>query len=610
MNVNKLESDKISDPPNNTPSQSEEEENSASYGGKECTMCNYVPESIIFLSCEHIICLICAAKLILSGSEDKDFDFSEVECGICHEVTDLSKEVQETLLEFLNNGNIEFESDEEEEDEEEEAESDQEEKEDENQDQSQENKEVDIEEEVKKEMHSELSKSERHEEEDNIEQQENESEEEECEISEEEEEEEKDSGNNELSVSFACQNHIGEEYTFYNMKLKTLYCNQCLLNEKINQTDMDSVKPLKKCFPEILQNFQDMLNKVEVCKNLLENKHKNFEIRKSNAKTQSQSYIKKYDIITNELIDQLKDIKNRSMKKLENMSEEMITQLQDKESDYEAKIDYFNAIMEQISEFKKNSENPEEEIFSFFFANQHKIYEALDEEKQEDQEKAEKIVFNEFETRLKEEYNSLLRLNYQDVRSKADQCLSKLNTKVTTLLTQNDKNDMNESIHQSYKTSRNITHNSSRFYREPELKERPNYSKFLQKIRQQSASFKERPQSVDPERNNNHTRVNTRSRLANLPHELASNNIFASYFNRPTEDKRSYNLQKKLDLEKKLKLFEFRSKKDDFLTSGKTVVNFRKNKQDSLSYKLDQLKNQLRMRSNRPSLNYSIKMND
>lgn len=36
-----------------------------SFIGKSCAVCNVVPDSIIYLSCDHIICLICAAKAIL-----------------------------------------------------------------------------------------------------------------------------------------------------------------------------------------------------------------------------------------------------------------------------------------------------------------------------------------------------------------------------------------------------------------------------------------------------------------------------------------------------------------------------------------------------------------
>lgn len=72
-----------------------------SYDGKECGVCKDIPESIIYLSCDHIICLVCAAKSILSNDNSDDIDFSKIVCLICGESTLLSKEVQETLCEFL-----------------------------------------------------------------------------------------------------------------------------------------------------------------------------------------------------------------------------------------------------------------------------------------------------------------------------------------------------------------------------------------------------------------------------------------------------------------------------------------------------------------------------
>lgn len=52
------------------------EEDEESYEGKECAICKDVPESIIYLSCDHIICLVCAAKSILSNENSEEIDFS------------------------------------------------------------------------------------------------------------------------------------------------------------------------------------------------------------------------------------------------------------------------------------------------------------------------------------------------------------------------------------------------------------------------------------------------------------------------------------------------------------------------------------------------------
>lgn len=79
-----------------------------SYEGKECSVCKDVPESIIYLSCEHIICLVCAAKAILYNESQEEIDISQIICLICGESTGLSQEVQKTLCEFITEENLQL----------------------------------------------------------------------------------------------------------------------------------------------------------------------------------------------------------------------------------------------------------------------------------------------------------------------------------------------------------------------------------------------------------------------------------------------------------------------------------------------------------------------
>ena len=71
---------------------------------RECEMCRDIPEQVIHLSCEHIICLECSAKLIFQNKNMEEIDLTEIKCGICQENTMLSEEVQETIVDFLNKG--------------------------------------------------------------------------------------------------------------------------------------------------------------------------------------------------------------------------------------------------------------------------------------------------------------------------------------------------------------------------------------------------------------------------------------------------------------------------------------------------------------------------
>jgi len=63
------------------------------FEGKECCICKDIPDSIIFLSCNHIICLVCAARSILAEDDNNDIDFSKIVCEICGENTVLNQEV-------------------------------------------------------------------------------------------------------------------------------------------------------------------------------------------------------------------------------------------------------------------------------------------------------------------------------------------------------------------------------------------------------------------------------------------------------------------------------------------------------------------------------------
>ena len=57
------------------------------------------------------------------------------------------------------------------------------------------------------------------------------------------------------------------------------------MEEEKNFIDMSNVKSLKKSLPEILHTFQDMVNRVEMTKNLLENRKSDQEIRKESCRT-------------------------------------------------------------------------------------------------------------------------------------------------------------------------------------------------------------------------------------------------------------------------------------------------------------------------------------
>ena len=66
-------------------------ENEDSIEERECSICQDIPEKVIHLSCEHIVCLNCATKLIFSDKNMNEVELSEIQCGVCNEVTPLSE---------------------------------------------------------------------------------------------------------------------------------------------------------------------------------------------------------------------------------------------------------------------------------------------------------------------------------------------------------------------------------------------------------------------------------------------------------------------------------------------------------------------------------------
>lgn len=53
------------------------------------------------------------------------------------------------------------------------------------------------------------------------------------------------------TIIFSCQNHSNEEYQYYDAVRRKLFCPQCLLMEP-RESDFRQIKPLKRCFPELL----------------------------------------------------------------------------------------------------------------------------------------------------------------------------------------------------------------------------------------------------------------------------------------------------------------------------------------------------------------------
>lgn len=701
----------------------DEVENEESVGGKECGMCHDVPESIIYLSCEHIVCLVCAAKLILSGiGENQPINLSEVVCGICQETTVLSVEVQETLIEFLNQQEFDDEEeageDEMGENKSRHSEPSKGESEDHSMkvksERSVQNKEKVTEpKEMKDSMRrekearggktdtgvanskfgdrlrnddassardretakakdpkranasgdtkssmnkgkaspvskvasrdksdiimpsknadvpqqksltqiSERSRTDQKRKQVSNQRTENEADETD-EINEEAEhqaDQNQDEEPSDFLTTFYCVKHVDEEYTYYNPTKKALFCAQCLISEVDSKEELSLVRPLKKCLPEILQNFQDMLNDIEVQKSLLENKRKDFEIRKEGAKVQAVSMAKKLELAFDEILDYVQEVKMSSLKALEMRNRALLNDLEGKENAIEERSNFFSGVLEEVTNLRQNSQAPEEELFVFFFANQEKISKALLNESSQGADcEMMKVnrVFDDFMAKTKQEQARQCRLGQEAIRDKLVKNITALGgvsvselaeaapvpqSKLAALLTAElGKDPLNKTMNPT------AGKNTGSMLAVPESE---NSNKFVNQQMQQQPQSQLASNSVTAQPAQQSKRLNTSSgtetytqfveKVRNLP-SRANNSVDVPkytaqirglsrggqatptptteqpFFSRDytstnyfkTVTKNNYNLEKKMELEQKLKFFDLKSRKDDANQSG------------------------------------------
>lgn len=476
--------------------------------GQECSNCTTVPENIIFLGCNHAICLKCVAHFIIEeqAETDSEIDFTEFGCKVCGEVTEFSKDIQQSLYELVDQQNGDAE--------------------------------------------------------------------------EEEEEEEENSITDDSDSFLICKNHYGEQYTMYNSKSKSLYCNQCLLDARMERSDISFIKPLKKCLPEIFQNFQDLLNKANVCKNIIENKHKNYDILKENAKTQAQLVIRRFEIAADEFINRLQDQKTVLLNQLEDKSNEFIRKLEEREVNYTSSLDYFKNISTEINELHDNNENSEEEVLGYYFNNKQRIIKAIAEQQEETEDKEEKEMFEHFDVKIKEQFGNAFTQFFSESESKASGELLKISKK------KKDKKPEQREL--------NTSQISSRMYESMHklnlVREKPDFSRFLNQIRDQSVSKDERSLSQDLNNSRNMEQKSVKLKKSNFGIISQTNLV------RQKMDKRDYNIRKKLEIDQKLRNFNVKGKRTFTNNAVRSQSKFR-NTHDNFNAKFDSLQNKIKMRA-------------
>lgn len=76
-----------------------------------------------------------------------------------------------------------------------------------------------------------------------------------------------------------CDIHSGEEFVYYHPLKQKLLCSNCLLTD-IDPNTLNEVKPIKKCLPEIMDDFNCIFEKVELRMKLNENRRRDIELKK------------------------------------------------------------------------------------------------------------------------------------------------------------------------------------------------------------------------------------------------------------------------------------------------------------------------------------------
>ena len=684
---------------NNNFSYNEDEEQEEEYcEGNECGMCHDIPESIIYLSCEHIVCLVCAAKLILSTTESEEPNLSEIQCGLCGQVTELSPEVQETLIECFND--IQYSEDNENNNEEEEGKENESEK---NSNESLINEEGDknqneefkseieeeadnisniekseesriyyesnlntldknLKEEVKSNRHDKNSKREISKDELSIKQASSKydadvntynknliTKEKKLPVSKCDKNIAKDNNiftrkpkmssemhdsevkskeknnysfkNNDLKYSkknrietnettneskmgegfnIYCSIHYNDEYSYYNLETKKLYCSQCLLSCVESREESENIRPIKKCLPNILQHFQDMLSEIQITQSFIQNKSKDLEIRKESYISHCSSVSKKFEFEINEFIEKLEEFKKKGIDSLETKTNTLIEELNDKQKGFNDKIRYFDSVINSVEKIKSQNYNSEEDIFKFFFKHQNQIIKELSTKDQIEFDNKQQTNFSRFSTTLNSEEKNILLSSLGDMKNYISDYLTKHKNEVPKIKQESKSDPFHCSVDKKNTFQIDSEDNkSTRFNIESKLSQLQQFKNSIFKSEKNEISFKDQisgkgdkymvlsnplpnsyrfSKSID---NQKYTRIMESS--SNLKYENFNNfdeNKSKQNFAKKslfTKDlyKVNYNEEKKNEIERKLKLFDIKGRKEDTMNSTRTVTNFK-----------------------------------
>ena len=615
--------------------QPEETEEDQEEESNECDLCHDIPESIIFLSCEHVVCLICAAKLILANTEGEEPNLGEIKCGICDQFTELSTEVQETLIECFN----EFQLSEQEgvdKNNKEKTDVEQEYQQDEdsiinneqpNEDKTRLSTHPEATEESKVYYESDLNTLEAN---INLEtkQKSNENNHQIKSVIESNQDLSRNtskennifikkrynsknvesenyqktsnvgiSGNSQQlgELGLTCTLHFNEELAYYNTESRKLYCSQCLLSEVATRQEGKTIKPIKKCLPTVFQHFQDMLGEIQLGRSFIENKKKDIELTKESLHSSIESTSRQIEFEFDEIIEQLENYKRKSIEDLTSRLSPSVSILDNKEASLNSQIDFFDSVVDTVSKLRENEDGGEEEIFRYFFLNQQNIINELNSNKLQEEPE---FTISEFLAKLKNNKREVLlkslesfNKHIETLTSSLRQPTDRLNSLPNVQLDSREKNLMREhnsiSDRCEFKLA-DVCKYKHKLFSKREEATSSNRQEMLSNVN--SYRYNRFSKSIDqPRMSSNFYSYNNYNKLSNLNSENKSilnssknKNLFIS------GTKLNYNQDRKNDIDRKLKFFEVRSKKEDPGSLTRTISNFKSSLIPNSNYRADQ----------------------
>lgn len=377
--------------------------------GEPCSVCREIPESIIFLTCGHTICLGCVARQFVANHKGgEEWEVGQVRCEACGVMTALSEEVQETLLEFL--GGMEKEA------------------------LCEGKNEIEAEELV---FHERVNETNRQSESQELESSKTsfvlKPKREDSQASQKISNETKKTINcapspkfipiqdsdspqikvkqsrtlkdpsvknsfpanrfsksslskvnekqsNDDSLNVFCVQHPKEPCAFYCPETRDLLCPNCLLAPD-SPYKKGSLRPLRKCFPEILQDIEELLSEVETGRKLLENRKKSYSLKKESWENQGHSSIKRMTRMVEMLAEAAEELRLVATKDIENSLKAKTEEITIEEQSLDKSLDYLKFVLDSVGKLKsRNLANPEVEFFSFFSNHHRNIRKTLNEE--------------------------------------------------------------------------------------------------------------------------------------------------------------------------------------------------------------------------------------